>query len=200
MKRSVLVLLAICWYAPVTSAATITVFNNDEAGWQSAVGGSFTTETFSSPTLNPGLSVTTSAGSISGGLWQDRVVHGGDSTTWNFTSPIAGFGGNWDLSPGGPGQGIEFLVTFVGGGTQLVPGEVPNSFTGQFFGFVSNVPIVSVREDGGTQGGNAETHNLDNLVYSSAAIPEPTSLALFGMTIGAAGLFGWRRRKQAACA
>ena len=89
------------------SAATITVFSNDQPGWVAAVNGSFQTENFSSTTLIPGLSVTSTNGIVTGGLWSDLLIPGTSTTVWSFSTPAIGFGGNWDLSPGGPGTGIQ---------------------------------------------------------------------------------------------
>src|SRR5262249_2292953 len=153
----VLSLFAACAVLRSASAATITVFSNNQPGWVAAVNGSFQTEDFSSPTLVPGLSVTSTNGSVTGGPLSYLLVPGTATTTWSFSTPAIGFGGDWDLSPAGPGTGIQFLLTFLDNTTQLVPAEVPNTFTGQFFGFTSSVPFKSVLESAGTQVGVQET-------------------------------------------
>jgi PEP-CTERM motif len=79
----------------------------------------------------------------------------------------------------------------------LVSVEVPDTFTGEFFGFVSSDPFKSVLETNGTQGG-AETYTLDNLVFSAGATPLPGALPLFASGLGALGLLGWRRKRKAA--
>jgi hypothetical protein len=194
-------LFAIGWAPRSANAAIINVFNNDASGWAASVG-SFQTEDFSSSTLVSGLSVTSTVGVVNpGGFWSDVMVLGSQTTTWSFSSPtITGFGGNWDLSPNGAGIGIAFTVTFLDNTTQLVSVEVPNSFTGEFFGFVSDTPFKSVLETGGTQGTGVETYNLDNLVFgpSTSTTPLPAALPLFATGVGALGLLGWRRKKKAA--
>ena len=190
-------LFAICWALPSANAATITVFNNDASGWATAVG-SFQTEDFSSSTLVSGLSVASTVGLVAGGLWSDRVT-GTQTTNWSFANPITGFGGNWDLSPGGPGTGIAFTVTFLDNTTQSVLVEIPKTFTGQFFGFVSDVQIKSVLETTSILGG-IETYNLDNLVFGPSAVPLPSALPLFATGLGALGLLGWRRKRKAQAA
>ena len=197
--------LALAFVAvPLGSAnsAVITVFSNDAAGWAAAAG-SAQTENFNDATLLPGLTVTTNFGSVTGGVWSDRMS-ASQTTTWFFGSPTIAFGGNWDLSPGAPGTGIAFTVTFLNNTTQLVAVEVPNTFTGEFFGFVSDTPFKSVLETVGIQSCStcvAETHNLDNLTFSTSAtpapVPLPAALPLFATGLGVLGLLGWRRKRAA---
>lgn len=187
--------------AAVSNAATITVYDADFAGWSAAVV-SFHTETFTGNVLTQagnGLSVVSSVGSIGGTVgsasgadqWNDRVTTGGgEFTTWSFASTTTAFGGDWDLTPGGAGQGLALNVTLSLGGGVVFAGEIANSFSGAFWGFTSDMAFDSVTITAGTQPGVAETYSMDNLVF--AAIPLPTTAGL-----GMAGLLamGVRRRR-----
>ena len=93
-----------------------------------------------------------------------------------------------------------------GGGSYIAPNE---SFSGSAnSGFVSFTGITPFGVPGIAPGSSSlfgvenESSDRNNIfqasVTRSAAIPEPTSMVLFGMTMGAAGFFGWRRRKQSA--
>ncbi len=179
--------------APALAATTI---YNDRSAFELALS-SFYVETFTNNMLNgSGASFVSSAGSIGTNRFNDVVQqNGGNSTTWSFTSAINGFGGNWDLSPGGAGSGIRFFLD----GTTLVQGEVPRTFTGQFFGFISDAAFTSVKYDGGTQSHSLaqETHHLDNMTYGVTAVPEPETYAMMLAGLGLLG-FAARRRKQAA--
>ena len=164
------------------SAATI-VYNSGPA-FDSAAGSTLV-EDFDDATLLPGVTVTTTTGSVSGGLFQDRLVPGA-STTFNFTSAQSAFGGIFDLSPGGAGLGLSFTLGFLGGGTEIVSQQLANSCTGCFFGFSSTNPFTSVTLNSGTQGGVAETFNLNNLQIA-AAVPEPATWALMLIGFGFVG-------------
>lgn len=209
MRRTLIVaVFALVAVAPqVGTAATITVFSNNLAGWQAAAGGPVVIETFSAgPPLATGMTIVSGNGTVSGGEYHDIVDNpvgsANDQVTFGFPFPISAFGANFDLSPGGSGQGIRIDVTFAGGGTQTVSVEVPSGFTGQFFGFVSDTPISQVQLRGGTQGGVQETFDMDNARFVAAAtVPEPSTFALFGLIAGL-GLGGYalRRRRLAAVA
>jgi hypothetical protein len=135
--------------APAAEAA-ITTYTN-RAAWENAVNNNFEEEFFTDSTLNPGVSVVSSAGHVSGGVWSDRL-NGSDTTTFIFADPIIGFGGNWNLAPAGAGTGIRIYFDGV-----FVGSEIPDSYTGQFFGAVSDVPFNEVLLTEGTQSGVAET-------------------------------------------
>ena len=181
-------------------AATITFYTN-AAAWQAAAGASLT-ETFNAGTIvTPGLSVSSTVGTISGGQWSDRLVPNGASTTWSFAGGADAFGGNWDLTPGGAGTGIALTLTFFNNGQQVGSQEVPNAFAGGFFGLTSDVVFSSILLTAGTQGGAAETYRFDNLVFSPAsAVPLPAALPLFASALGLGGLVGYRRKRKAAIA
>lgn len=180
--------------AQAANAATITVFSGagSRAAWEAAANG-FVEETFDDAILLPGLSVAAFGGGhtgfgVSGGNFNDRLI-AGSSTVWT-TPSASGFGGNWDLSPGGAGLGIAMTA-----GAEVVATEIPDSFSGEFFGIITDFVFTSVTLTSGSQGGVAETYDMDNLVLASP-IPEPSSIVLFGLgTLGIA-LIGRRQRRR----
>lgn len=178
--------------------AAITVYLNRPA-FEAALGTPITTETFDDAILTPGLTFTSNTGAafISGGVFNDQLEPG-ENTTFSFVPVITGFGANFNLTPGGPGLGIVVTSVLPGGGTEVVSQEIPNNFSGQFFGFISSGAVASVQLTSGTQGGFGETYNLDNLTFggSVSAVPEPSTL-ISGSMAGLLGLgAAWRRRKR----
>lgn len=137
--------------------------------WRAAVCDYFERENFTDATLNPGLSVTTDLGYVDliNHVWWDRLtdadpVLGDTKTIWHFAQPIFAFGGFWDMTPGGPGSNIEVSIN----GSWIVIDEIPNTYTGQFWGFVSNIPFTDIRLRHGSSPAIAETYTLDNMVYN----------------------------------
>jgi hypothetical protein len=142
------------------------VYPDDRLGWESAVG-VYEEEFFTDATLNPGVSVVTDNGYVktSTGVWWDRLVCSPTTTTtWQFATPLVGFGGNWNPGgPGGSGAGIAVAID----GSWVSVGEISRSYTGQFWGFVSTVPFSAVRLSPGSGSGWCETYELDNMVYAA---------------------------------
>lgn len=175
------------------SSAANAAFNSytDQASWASAVGVPALLETFDDGTADGFAVSTLGAGhsfSIASGRMNDRVTRSGaTSTTLTFDAAITSFGANWDLSPGGQGQGLQIFVDGA------LAGTIANTFTGGFYGFVSTQAFSSLTIVAGQQGGSAETYNLDNARFA-AAVPEPEGLALLLAGLGVVG-FAARRRQ-----
>jgi hypothetical protein len=195
LVRSRVVFFLLLFLLPLTSHAATITFYDMRSDWETAVGGVFEEEDFNDGLVNaPGLSVASTVGTTSLGVWTDQVNDAPLQTTeWFFAIPVRGFGALFDLAPIGPGQGIAMTISLAGG-TQLLLQEVPNSSTGEFFGFVSSEAFTSVSFTEGTQpSGVQETFNMDELVYSP--IPESTSVLMVGTgLIALAGLLARRRR------
>lgn len=142
-------------------------------------------EDFNDATLVPGLTISTNAGSIGSGQFNDRTVLGSATTTFTFAQPVVSFGGMFDLSPGGLGQGLRFFIDGV-----AVSSAVPLTSALQFYGVKSSVAFTSLRIESDS-GCCAETYRLDDARFGLAtgAVPEPATWAMmifgFGM-IGSA--------------
>lgn len=160
-----LVVLTIGLPSVVLAIPTLTTYPDDYSGWGDAVG-NFEREFFNDDTLEPEVSVTTDAGYIHADkYWYDEITcpaDGDNETIWHFAAPIRAFGGNWDLSPGGPGTALKVYIN----GSWVLVGEIPNSYSGQFWGFVSSEPFTDVRIDHGSVNVWAETYHMDNMFYS----------------------------------
>jgi hypothetical protein len=162
--------LALALAAPALATATV---YTDKSAWKTAVG-TWATEDFSDATLNPGVSVVSDEGYVTGGLWWDRVDDGdwpsntgGEvwTTNWTFADPIYAWGGTFDANiPGGPGSSIK--VTYIDG-TSVVVGTIPNTTQDTFWGFVSGEPFIQVHlEDAALLAEACETYEMDDMVYS----------------------------------
>ncbi|QTN28362.1 PEP-CTERM sorting domain-containing protein [Rhodoferax sp. AJA081-3] len=167
----------------------------DRAAWELAVGGTFSEEAFDDAVLS-GFSLeevgSGHSSGINGGVYHDRTVLDSTYTNYHFGSMINAFGANWDLTPGGPGQGLRL---FLGG--ELVTPQIANTFSGGFFGVVSTTSFNLVTVRSGNFGGGAETHNVDNVVFTSA-VPEPESYALMLAGLGLMGAIARRRKAKQA--
>ncbi len=179
------------------AGAFSTTLYTDKTAWQTALGGPFSQESFDDATLNPGISVVSTKGTVTGGYWSDQIDASPlQTTTFSFTPDIIAFGGNWDLAgPGGAGTGI--ILTLIGGSTYQVPTELPDTIAGSFWGIISDTAFTSVLLTQGTQSGVCETFHMDDLVYAPAGggggqVPVPGAVWLLGS--GLAGLVGLRKR------
>ena len=135
----------------------VTVYT-DRSTWEAAVV-SFHEEFFDDATLNPGISSNKSA--VASGVWSDQVSLGYPSSeTWfSFDPEIYAFGGDWDMSPLGPGSGIGISLDGV------PEGYIDGYYAG-FWGIVSTEPFNTVLLQATSMGPGVETFELDNMVYS----------------------------------
>jgi hypothetical protein len=163
----------------------------DRTSWISAVqaanaSAQVITENFEGATLQPGFTQT--GGSIQpGGTGNNHVLAGAGLPssyklqppnplhTLTFDPLITAMGGDWDLSIGGAGRGLELdLVFHLGGGTQQQQVFISNPldmmtqkytpFIG-FFGFVADQPFQTVIYWSGDFTGDSESFTLDNLSF-----------------------------------
>ena len=201
-----------------SSAALITY--TDRSAWELALGGTgIQTENFNSfsyTVFDPGtytlgalgLEVTNdptdyitkntvqSGGTddIDGSKYFRGVARQTIGPTLTFNNPVYGFGGDWT---GVDGQGQ--LTVNIGGETFDLPQIIGDE---GFFGVLSDTTFdeAALRAKATTV---AEYFGLDNVVFSenspsflSGSVPEPSSLAIFGLGACLAGLRCGRRRNR----
>ncbi len=161
-----LVVLTIGLPSVVLAIPTLTTYPGDAPGWRAAVV-NYETEFFNDATLEPEVSFTTDVGYVHADkYWCDQITlpdYGDNETIWHFATPITAFGGDWDLRTGGPGTALKVYINE----SWVLVGEIPNSYSGEFWGFVSSEPFTDVLIDHGSNiVAWAETYHMDNMVYS----------------------------------
>ena len=173
------------------SAASFTIYT-DRTSFESALS-NIQVEDFDDGSVDAPVFVTSTVGTVANGRWEDQVSDSPtEETSWSFGAPIVAFGGDWDLDgPSGPGTGIQVTAFFEGGGFEVLADEIPRDLANEFWGFITDMPLVNVLLQEGTQVPGLETYHLDNLTYSPIPVPAAAPLMLAGL-----GALGLRRRHQ----
>lgn len=176
-----------------TPSHSAVVFYNDATAFAAALQ-SANTESFDDSVLLPELSFASNTGNVNNGVFNDRVTPNGIPTVFSFSSGINAFGGNFDLSAGGAGMGIQLSLSTG----EIISQEVLRTSTGGFFGFISDNLFTSVTLNTGTQMDCcAETYTLDNLTFGTQAVssvPVPAAAWLFGSAL--MSFVGMSRRRK----
>ena len=188
--------VALFFSVTVVEAATLTVYTA-KLDWIANVT-TFETETFDDLVLNTGVQVSSNAGFVNGGVWEDNLSPVGplNTTTFSFDPALLAFGGDWDLTPGaGVVAGIRVTVTLIDKGIQVLQERIDAAITTGFFGFTSDVAFTDVLLEA-DHVINAESYTLDNMVYEQQITQNPIPAAVWLFGTGLLGLMGWSRKSQ----
>lgn len=122
--------------------------------------------------------------------WGEGNGGTGPTTTFSFVKPTIAFGFDWfntDLTD-------DYSVT-VNSLTQTVFAKAGSSAAQGFFGIIATggESFTSARIQNVSNGGFVSTEGLDNVLVR--AVPEPTSIALFGIAL--LGVAAARRKSRA---
>ncbi len=199
MKGLFVALVLALW---ISTAFAGTVVYTDYNAWLAATPGDH--DAFGPPENLGALAVNTATGAFGAprgvfpagtNVWNDRVTVDGHEVTSFFDGdrdpqiPFYAFGGFWDFSPGGYGQGLT--LTLDNGYSIDICGDIANGCPGgllvpdgTFFGVVTS-PFTTLSISADHQAGSAETFDLSNLDMVHTGIPEPATILLLG-----AGLLG----------
>ncbi len=177
--------------------------------------------TYGAPSL-PGVSVSSDVtfDGYDKGAGQGRFVDGAyldttekySVTVWSFDQLVYAFGGDWDL--GAINAGLEIEAGGIGyfiPDTSVTPLSSygwnnrpawPASDWSGFWGFVSTVPIYSVEIFSGDEGLSnsfAQSYKFTGMEIATA-IPEPSTVSLFGLAAALIGIGvirrGWRKQPR----
>ena len=151
-RIAVTLLLALFGSWAGTSQAANYTFYGDQNAWSTAV------------TTNSLASIATTSG-LSGYGPPSIYYYGQEPLPYlqNSSSAPLGtaFGGSFDLTPGGNGGGLAFVITFADATTIVVWGAV--SYPSGFWGIVSDTTINSVQTISNDLTGNGESFNYSLL-------------------------------------
>jgi hypothetical protein len=195
-------ILALLMFSGLANAFTV---YTDKTDWENALSGAVViTEDFEDQTMIDGLaSYATPDGTYTEfdgfnlivpppptfnntQVFEELVDDNGGTTVWSFSSPFIAFGGDWDLSPAGPGTGLEISID-----GQIQNVIIPNSYDGGFWGFIADSAFSTVELLKPSAVSGSELYHLDNMVFATV-VPLPAAIWL--LVSGFIGLLGYKKR------
>lgn len=196
-----------------TPAAAATTIYTNVGDFQSALTGGTVLEDFrNSQWASPLESIVSANGHRQGNHWEDEITSRG-TTTFNFSSLINGFGGDFNASAGGHGPGITVLLFNGDDQVDTLDLSIPNGNGYSFWGLVSDEAFDSVKLVLGTSGNygtqgygkkpkkSTEVYKLDDLRFGTiqdvaGGVPEPSTWAMMILGFGLIGGVMRRRQRQ----